>query len=288
MTRQFLAPAKINLCLHVLRRRPDGYHDLAMLMQRVALFDRIGLTLSDEPGVRVVCPGLELPPGGENIAGRAARRLLEVAGAGGGVEIVIDKGIPAAAGLGGGSSDAAAVLLGLNEMLQAGLDRSTLMAEGAHLGADVPFFIFQETAWATGIGDVLEPIAGLPAVWYLLVNPGFAVSTAWVYQNLQLTSSGDVTKMREFPRTPEGLASLLHNDLEHVTIGRFPLLAAIKDRLLVLGAQGALMSGSGPTVFGLFTDESKARSALQTLAGESDWWTFLARGVADGSMPSPG
>ncbi len=276
MTRQFFAPAKINLCLHVVGRRPDGYHDLAMLMQRVALHDRLDLTLTDQPGVRVVCPGLELPPDGENIAARAARRLLDLAGSRRGVEIVIDKKIPAAAGLGGGSSDAATVLLGLNEMLQAGFDRKTLLAEGARLGADVPFFLFQEPAWATGIGDVLEKVEGMPAVWYVLVNPGFAVSTAWVFRNLELTSRGVETKMPGFPRTAEGLAHLLHNDLEPVTVASYPVVAEIKGRLVSEGAAGALMSGSGPTVFGIFSGEAAARRTAERLAAENRWRVFVA------------
>ena len=274
-----LAPAKINLCLHVLGKRADGYHDVAMLMQRISLCDRIELTLTETPGVRVFCPGVELPPGGENIAARAARRLLELAGAETGVEILIDKQIPVAAGLGGGSSDAAAVLLGLNDLLQLKLDRPTLMAEGARLGADVPFFIFQQTAWATGIGDVLEGVSGMPAVWYVLVNPGVPVSTAWVYQNLGLTSGGGGAMLPRFLRTVDGLVRLLHNDLERVTVARYPVVAALKDALAACGAVGALMSGSGPTVFGVFAEEAAARKAADELRRHSDWRVFVVQPV---------
>jgi len=277
MPRTLLAPAKINLCLHVLRKRPDGYHDLAMLMQRISLYDRITLTFNDSGVVRVRCAGVALAAGAENIAARAARRLLELARSRDGVEIVIDKQIPVAAGLGGGSSDAASVLIGLNEMLGAGLTQQQLMAEGAKLGADVPFFIFAAPAWATGIGDVLQTVPTLPKVCYVLVNPGVAVSTASVYQNLRLTSPDEVSKLPGFPSTVPELAAFLHNDLEQVTIGRHPQLAAIKARLRDLGAAGALMSGSGPTLFGVFASEEVAEEARKVLATESSWRVFLAR-----------
>lgn len=278
-TAHYLAPAKINLCLHVLGRRPDGYHELAMIMQRVSLFDRLEMTLTSEPGVRVSCPGVELPPGGENIAARAARRILALAGDGRGVEIVIDKQIPVAAGLGGGSSDAAAVLMGLNDMLGLGLDSATLMAEGARLGADVPFFVFGATAWATGIGDRLEKVDDMPPLWYVLVNPGLAVSTAWVYQNLGLTSKIEAAKLPRFSRTVGGVAGLLHNDLERVTVSRYPLVATVKEELAASGAAGVLMSGSGPTVFGVFAEEAAARKAADELGRHPDWRVFVVQPV---------
>lgn len=279
MNKTFLAPAKINLCLHVLGKRPDGYHELAMLMQRVSLYDTLRIALVAERGVRVVCKGVELPPGGENIAARAARRMLELSGADCGVEIAIDKAIPVAAGLGGGSSDAAAVLMGLDEMLSTALGKERLMAEGGKLGADVPFFIFKEPAWATGIGNCLETVPSLAPLWYVLVNPGVAVSTAWVYQNLGLTSPGTVARMPGFLETTAGVVRLLHNDLEGVTIPRYPVIASLKERLLGLGAAGALMSGSGPTVFGVFEGVEAARAACEELATVPGWRSFLVRAL---------
>lgn len=281
MTRQYLAPAKVNLCLHVLGKRPDGYHELAMLMQRVSLCDRIDMTLLPEREVRVRCTGVSLGLGEENIAGRAARRLLERLGEKRGVEIVIDKQIPVAAGLGGGSSDAATVLMGLNEMLGAGLSPQELMAEGGRLGADVPFFVFQRPAWATGIGDRLEEVAALPRAWYVLVNPGFAVSTAWVYQNLGLTSGDNGHRLPRFSGALAlaDLVGLLHNDLERVTAARYPQIGEIKARLIGLGAAGALMSGSGPTVFGLFASEQAACRAGAALAREAGWRVFVVRPI---------
>lgn len=273
-TKTVFAPAKINLCLHVLGKRPDGYHELAMLMQRVGLYDRLEISLEEKPGVRVVCGGLDLAPGEENIASRAARRMLELAGCSGGATIVLDKQIPVAAGLGGGSSDAAAVLMGLNEMLGLGLSRQRLMTEGVKLGADVPFFVYGSTAWATGIGDRLQKVDRLPPVWYVLVNPGVAVSTAWAYQNLGLTSLRDKIKLPRFSGMEEELVSLLHNDLESVTVTRHPVVGEVKKSLLDLGALGSLMSGSGPTVFGVFRNEPEARRAAHQCSLVEGWRAF--------------
>lgn len=282
MRESFLAPAKINLCLHVLGKRDDGYHDLLMLMQRVSLFDRIDIEVAPATALEVACRGVALAPGEENLAARAARRLLERAAVARRVTIAIDKRIPVAAGLGGGSSDAATVLNGLNRMLGLGVSSEELRMLGRELGADVPFFVFERRAWAAGIGDRLEPAPELPAVSYLLVNPGVAVSTAWVYGNLGLTHPGDVAKLREFPETPRDLVRLLHNDLERVTIARYPELAAIKERLLELGAIGALMSGSGPTLFGVFTDTAAARKAAAVLDAVPGWRVFPVEPLADG------
>lgn len=278
----FWAPAKINLCLHVEGRRPDGYHDLAMLMQRISLADRLTLELEPAPGVRIECPGVALPPGGENIALRAARRMLELADNKCGVALRVEKGIPVAAGLGGGSSDAATVLLALNELLGLRLSPAELGVEGLRLGADVPFFLFQHTAWATGVGERLQAVTGLPPVWYLLVNPGVEVSTAWVFQNLRLTSPGAVTKLPALPSTIGELLRLLHNDLEPVTISRYPVVGRIKQRLLEVGALGALMSGSGPTVFGVFSDFASAQTAQRAFALESGWRSWLVCPMAEG------
>ncbi len=276
MKRCIYAPAKINFCLHVLGKRSDGYHDLAMLMQRVDLCDRIEIELSIGNGVTVRCPSLELPADGENIASRAARLLLKHVGTEAAVSISIDKKIPVAAGLGGGSSDAAAVLLALNEMLSTGLSRSELMDLGVRIGADVPFFIFGRTAWATGVGERLQPWPGLPPVWFVLVNPGIAVSTAWAFQNLGLTRSGATARIPEFPVGTNGLVRLLHNDLEAVTCQRYPVITSIKERLIADGACCALMSGSGATVFGVFPERHVAEQAARSYGGETGWWVRVA------------
>lgn len=275
----FLAPAKINICLHVLGRRADGYHDLAMLMQRVSLYDKISMAFTDSDDIRVHCGGVKLPSGQQNIAERAARALFERVGIHRGLEIVIEKNIPVAAGLGGGSSDAASVLMGLNDMLGLGLTSEELMETGVKLGADVPFFIFKHPAWATGIGDKLERVHGLPPVWYVLVNPGLEVSTGWVYENLRLTSMRDNHRIPRFSGTVKEVVEILHNDLETVTVERFPLIAQVKQQLMGCGADGALMSGSGSTVFGVFTDGEAAQFAAEKMSCQDGWRAFAVRPI---------
>lgn len=277
--KSFSSPAKINLCLHVLGRRLDGYHELAMAMQRVDLCDRISIRVDDGPGT-VSCRGLELAAGEENIAVRAARLLLDEAGCNHSVEIEIEKKIPLAAGLGGGSSNAATVLTGLNRMLKLGIADSRLVELGALLGADVPFFIHAAPAWATGTGTTLEPLPPLPDVAYLLVNPKIAVSTAWVYQSLQLTKGGELANLPRFSvTTREELCAALHNDLERVTLQRYPLLAEIKKLLLEYGAHGSLMSGSGATMFGVFADYAAAEQAAEQMAKQYNWLFYPVRPV---------
>jgi 4-diphosphocytidyl-2-C-methyl-D-erythritol kinase len=271
------APCKVNYRLDVLRRRPDGYHDLRMIMQRVDLCDTITLSLSDDPGVRVTCGSAGVPDGPGNIAWRAADALWQRSDRGSGIEIDIDKKIPVAAGLGGGSSDAATVLMGVNDLLELGLSDKELMAIGVTLGADVPFFIFKKTALAEGIGELLTPLEAVPPVWLVLVNPQVPVSTAWVYQNLELTNRDEIPILPRCFGTVRELCTVLANDLEAVTIGRHPVIREIKERLLRGGAAGALMSGSGPTVFGVFETEFAARSCADTIASESDWFSIAAK-----------
>jgi len=260
-----LAPAKINLCLHVLGKRSDGYHDLAMLMAPLDFGDQVNVRLTESREITLECPGVELPSGDENIAVKAARAVLSCCDYAGGVHITIDKQIPVAAGLGGGSSDAAAVMRALNELLGLELTGDRLRELGVTLGADVPFFVAAEVAWATGVGERLERVQNLPSAWYLLVNPGFAVSTAWAFGNLGLTTPGTTTKMPRFSGQIEEIVALLHNDLEEVTATRYPDIVELKAELLEHGALGTLMSGSGPTVFGVFSNEASARKASREL-----------------------
>jgi 4-diphosphocytidyl-2-C-methyl-D-erythritol kinase len=267
------APAKVNLCLHVTGRREDGYHDLATLMQRVDVQDRLEITVSSGAEITACCPRLILPPGVENIAARAACLFLSYIREECSVAVRIDKKIPAAAGMGGGSSNAASVLLALNDMLGVNLSQSELISIGVKIGADVPFFLYdQSAAWATGVGERLQPWAGLPPVTFVLVNPGIEVSTAWVFKTLGLTCSRPIAKIPRFPVRTSDLVRLLHNDLEVVTCQRHPVITTIKERLLAGGAAGALMSGSGPTVFGAFDDQGQAVKVAKVLSTETDWW----------------
>jgi 4-diphosphocytidyl-2-C-methyl-D-erythritol kinase len=257
------APAKINLYLKILGRRPDGYHELETLMQKVALYDALELSLTDEPGISLSCPDADLPEDERNIAFRAARLFLSRTGrARQGVQIVLRKRIPTAAGLGGGSSDAAAVLKGLNQLLRTGFPAEELAAMGLQLGADVPLFIHDfPAAWATGIGERLEAAEPLRGCKALLVNPGIAVSTKWVYQQfserIALTeAAAPFTLSSPLSRAWRHLPSELFNDFEAVTAARHSEISSLKKRLLAAGASKALMSGSGSTVFGLFADHA--------------------------------
>lgn len=273
MMKTVFAPAKVNLCLHVAGRREDGYHDLATLMQKVDIQDRLDIILSAGTEITACCPQLALPAGVENIAARAARLFFSHIKEARGVTIRIGKSIPAAAGMGGGSSDAASVLLALNKMLGLNLSKSELMSIGVRVGADVPFFLYgQSAAWATGVGERLQPWPGLPPIVFVLVNPGIEVSTAWVFKTLGLTCSRPVARIPRFPVGTRGLAHLLGNDLEAVTCQRHPVITTIKERLVAGGAAGALMSGSGPTVFGVFDDRGQAEEVARTLSAETDWW----------------
>lgn len=274
----FLAPAKINLCLHVLGRRTDGYHDLRMLMQKVGLYDEVWIELRTDSLVRVRCDGVVLSCGDENIAARAARAVLQYDPFRRGADIHITKHIPVAAGLGGGSSDAAAVLLALNDLLELGLKPEVLAQEALLLGADVPFFLGKSPAWAEGVGELLAPVEGsLPECHYVLVNPGIPISTAEVYANLRSYSEG--CRAGECPETVEALTQLLHNDLEPATLKLAPQVGVVKEHLLACGAMGVLMCGSGPTVFGLFEHCSSASVCARCLAQEHGWWTRRVTGV---------
>ena len=273
------APAKVNYRLDVVGRRPNGYHDLRMIMQRVNLCDEVSISMAPHSGVRVSCGREGVPEGQGNIAWKAARALLEIAGSDQGVDISIVKNIPVAAGLGGGSSDCAAVLLGLNELLGIGLSRERLMEISVSLGADVPFFLFEQTALAEGIGELLTPLVKVPLAWVVLVNPNVPVSTAWVYQNLQLTQRDRLATLPNSFENVEELCAILSNDLESVTIPAFPVIDEIKRSLIGLGAAGALMSGSGPTVFGLFHDQATAQQAGLALQCRQDWFVAVVETV---------
>ncbi len=271
------SPAKVNLILKVLQRREDGYHDIASLMQKISLADR--MEFSPRPGgVTLRCPGSDLPTDERNLVMQAARALFSEAGYRGGVAIALYKRIPMAAGLGGGSSNAATTLSVLNHLFQFGFDRERLIRIGTRLGADVPFFLYDNTAWAFGIGEILKPAAVPPGMWLVLVNPGFEVPTRWVYQslNLPLTKTPLQYSIPSFSGARD-LASSLTNDLEKVTVVRYPVLDELKGFLLRQGALGSLMSGSGPTVFGLFESEPDATQAEGALRKTYPYAVFKAR-----------
>ncbi len=261
------APAKINLHLKILAKRPDGYHELETWMQKLSLFDRIGLTISKQKGIRLQCSRDDLPADISNLAWRAADIYLSASSFGSrfGVDISLEKNIPIAAGLGGGSSDAGAVLRGLNRLFGNEFSNDTLLDFGRKLGADVPFFVTGFGAvLATGIGDKMVQAPCLDHHSFLLVNPGFSVSTRWVYANFALTRDVKDSKVLSFRKSNSDVLPLagLTNDLEQVTVGKYPELGEIRKKLQNAGAAAALMSGSGPTVFGIFPDDKSGCPAV--------------------------
>ena len=280
------APAKINLSLRVVGRRADGYHLLDTIMVPVSLYDDVEIhklrRVGDEqknaaPLIKVRCSHPLVPHGEQNLAYRAARLLLAAAKSRQPIEIHIRKRIPIGAGLGGGSSDAAATLVGLNRLLKLGFSAAQLERLGLKLGADVPFFIRGRPARARGIGARLQPLGPLARRWLVIVYPGFSVSTAWVYQNLpaKLTKLSVNTSIASSLTGSGNLAEMLVNDLESVTLGRYPKLSLLKSKLLRAGAAGSLMSGSGSSVFGVFTSKQKAEQAFRRLRQEEESQAFL-------------
>jgi len=277
---KFFSPAKVNLYLEVLSKRPDGYHEIQTLMQRVDLSDEVEIDLGGR-GIRLVSEGGEVPEGMDNLACRAARIFCEEFGMRGDLRIRLKKKIPVAAGLGGGSSNAAAVLMGLNELLPAGGDGERLMALGARIGADVPFFIFQKPALARGIGEKLTAVNLPGPLWFLLLVPPFRISTAWAYQAYDRLSGQKKEPMRIKDSYGElaDLLPVMKNDLEAAALTRHPQIARMKEELLTQGARGALMSGSGPVTFGLFPTREDAERAEKGLTLPAGWKTVISRGI---------
>lgn len=261
--------AKINLSLDVLGTLESGYHEVKMVMQTVSLYDSVELTKTDE-GIELECSLRFLPTGPDNLAYRAAEAFFNETGIKGGVKIYLKKHIPVGAGLAGGSSNAAAVLTGLNRLYDAHLSTRKLCEIGTALGADVPYCIIGGTRLAEGIGEKLSPLPPLPKCHIVLVKPSFSISTKWVYDNID--SCPDIVhpptdKLIEALENGDlyEMCSNMGNVLEDVSIAHYPVLSAVKDDLRALGAIGAQMSGSGPTVFGIFDDEEKAQNAKDIL-----------------------
>ena len=266
------AYGKINLGLDVVRRREDGYHEVRMIMQTVRVYDAIELNRTEEEGIRLSTNLYYLPDNENNLGYRAAKLLMDEFGIRDGVEIKMKKFIPVAAGMAGGSSDAAAVLFGVNKMFGLGLSKQELMERGVRLGADVPYCIMRGTALSEGIGEILTPLPPMPQCRVLIAKPAVSVSTKHVYESLNLPSLGaeahpDIDAMRAAIEKKDlsGVVSQLGNVLETVTIPENPVIQTLKDKMMEMGADGSLMSGSGPTVFGLFTNQTAAQAAYEEL-----------------------
>lgn len=264
------ALGKINLGLDVLGRRENGYHDVRMVMQTVYLYDRIIMKKSKTPGIRLETNLYYLPVNENNLAYQAAQMLMDEFHMEEGVSIQLDKHIPVAAGMAGGSSNAAAVLFGMNRMFSLGLSQKELMERGVKLGADVPYCIMRGTVLAEGIGEILTPLSPMPKCYVLIAKPAISVSTKMVYEKL------DSHEIEDHPDIDGILAGLkagdlkkvagsMGNVLERVTVDAYPVIDRIKKMMIKEGALNAMMSGSGPTVFGIFEEKATARKAADAI-----------------------
>lgn len=270
---QMKALAKVNLGLDVIRRREDGYHEVKMIMQTVRLYDRIILEKTQK-GISMETNLSFLPVNEQNIAYRAAKMLMDEFHIQSGLHIKIDKHIPVAAGMAGGSTDGAAVLYGVNKIFELGLTKRQLMERGVKLGADVPYCIMRGTVLSEGIGEILTPVSSLPDCHILIAKPPVSVSTKHVYENLKLDKiekHPDIDGMIEALRMEDlhGVTQRMENVLETVTIPEHPEIQQIKELMIKEGALNALMSGSGPTVFGIFDDREKGMRARDLLRKSS-------------------
>ena len=264
------ALAKINLGLDVVRRREDGYHEVRMIMQTIQLYDRLDIKRTQEPGIQIQTNLSFLPVNENNLIYKAAKLLMDEFSITDGVSVKLDKRIPVAAGMAGGSTDAAAMLIGVNRLFSLGLTKRELMERGVQIGADVPYCIMRGTALAEGIGEALSPLPPMVKCPVLIAKPSISVSTKFVYQNLKLddtTIHPDIDRLIDDIKAKNlhDITAHMGNVLETVTIPNYPVIDEIKKHMLSNGAVGAMMSGSGPTVFGLFDDEDTAKKAYKAM-----------------------
>ncbi|MBN2223280.1 MAG: 4-(cytidine 5'-diphospho)-2-C-methyl-D-erythritol kinase [Deltaproteobacteria bacterium] len=276
----FTSPAKVNYYLRVTGRRPDGYHDLVNVMCRVSLFDEISMTVGGA-GIRVYADNPDVPSDSTNSVYRAVRLLLETAKSTVGVDIRIKKHIPVQSGLGGASSNAAAVMARLNELLGLGFTREELIGLGIRIGSDVPFFLFGSPAVATGKGEVLERVDGIADAWLVIVKPAGGISTREAYEkiDLLLTEEKKHIIIPKFIATFGDLVGSMLNDFEPVAEAMLGEITDIKIKLIKLGALKAMLSGSGSAVFGVFTNEVTARRAYEELTTHSVWNAYIAKNL---------
>jgi len=276
------SPAKVNLRLEILKKREDGYHEIRTIFQKISLHDTLHFSLSREKGIRIKTEHPFLSTGRKNLVYQAVQSMLKRSDYRGGVDILIKKRIPLGGGLGGGSSNAATALKAIDQLLKMDLGRKELLEEGVKLGADVPFFLMGGSAIGLGIGERLRKIT-LPPLWFILIYPNFEVSTRWAYKHFVLTKTKYHFNLHKLLKSSKGIASLLKNDLEGVVSKKYTEIDLMKRMLLSQGAVGTLMTGSGPTVFGLFSKEEEAIEAFQPLKREvkgRGWEIFLAHSIS--------
>ncbi len=274
--------AKINFNLKVLGRRPDGYHEIDSLIQNISLHDEITLTETNQ-GIAVSCLYLGVPQGKENIAYKAAEVFLNTTGIDKGVDVSIEKKIPVASGLGGGSSNAAAVIIGLDQMFGTNMGRMKMLGLAESVGSDVPFFIEGGTVHVRGRGEIIEKLSPSPETWIVVVVPSYEVRAKFAYDEFDKILAfrlrrKEAPKLSSVEISSWATSSILHNDLEEAVSAKHKEITKIKERLLSLGATGAAMSGSGPAVFGLAQDEAQAKSISERLKKDYPR-TFLVKTV---------
>lgn len=271
------AHAKINLFLQVIGKRADGYHEIDSVMQSVSLHDEIKLT-EVETGIELTVNNPHLPADENNLAYKAARIFFDRTGIKSGVKIEILKNIPVAAGLAGGSADAAATLIGLNQLFKCGLTESDLLTLAADLGSDVPFCTMGGTCRCRGRGELVEKMEPPAESFWVLVKPDLELSTKWVYDNFDLVWIAE----KRLVGTHQSFSGLtLYNDLEKVVLPKYPKVEGIKKRLIQLGCLQAIMSGSGPTVYGLARDDASARQIYSEIKKEYPQ-SYAAQSVESG------
>lgn len=266
---------KINLGLDVLRRREDGYHEVRMIMQTVGLYDVLTMKKRKDDKIEMTCNLSFLPTDERNLVYKAVKLIKDKYHIKDGVKINLSKRIPVAAGMAGGSSNCAAALKGMNQLFDLGLSIDELCEIGVTLGADVPYCIWGGTALSEGIGEKLSRVDAMPDCYILIAKPGISVSTAFVYKNLDLLALSkhpDIDGMLECLKEKDltGICDRLENVLETVTIKEYPIIEKVKKHLMDQGAKGALMSGSGPTIFAVFEDKKTADNAMESLRSIED------------------
>ncbi len=278
------APAKVNLCIHVLDRLPNGYHELWSLMHTVDVFDQLRICLNPhQETIHITCDEIALPVDQRNLVYQAVEAVLRRAERAVGVDIALHKAIPLAAGLGGGSSDAAATIFGLCQLMQLNWGLSDMSDVGAELGSDISFFFHAPCAVVRGWGQEVIPCSLNGQRWVVLVNPGFPIQTKWAYDQLAICRS-HVAPVNPWTASVEDGVQLswddiiekMDNDFESPLFPVYPILEFIKDKLRALGARAALLSGSGATVFGVFDDQEEAQAAARQLRHDTQWLVFDA------------
>lgn len=269
------ARAKVNIALDVVRRREDGYHDVRMIMQTIDLYDKLTISKTEETGIHIQTNLKYLPTDQRNLVYQIIEELLTLHKLPGGVEVDLYKMIPVAAGMAGGSTDAAAAIIGMNRLYDLGMSKTAMKQFAKGFGADIPYCIDGGTVLAEGIGDVMTILPDFPDSYVVIAKPDFSVSTAFVYRNLKLNDETEhprvddmITAIKAYRR--DIIGALMSNVLEDVTIEEYPVIGEIKKQMLDAGAYGALMSGSGPTVFGLFDDKHEAAKAKRIMQQRKD------------------